>query len=1116
MPRYNDLTKHLNQSTIFCSNLGFGEQAVILGDIKKGIYITSNITKARDIKIQLDALNINNCLIDDFDKPFTLSKFSSSDNKFDLISAIYELCFFDTIIISTPQILHTFIPDLEQFKQNVICLNKDCEYDILSLEKQLVKLGYTKVETVLNKGEFSVRGDVLDIFNTIHSAPVRLDFYFDLLESITYFDHLTFEKLEKINHIDIAPNKLIFDEDIVNAVREYKLDNTISDIIFTLDRNEEVPLEFLYKFNKNITNFAKLNLPIIINNHLEVETNYNKFCLSLISQINNIFTLELVKNKYLENLNLNKNQKNNEKYSFFDDFLHNFSKNLIFFENYDINNTEIKNKFDNVINYNFNTVNFESFLYNLENLSKDLSPYLEKQIYLCLDNADTLKNIKKIFLDKNINFSTNKNNKGIILTELKIPFNICFDDEVKFYIGSTNFAHKKANKSTTVAPVKYLPKTGEYVVHSTHGIGKCEGIININVGGVDKEFFKLIYRNGDSLYVPYENADCLSLYMAEGSNVKLNKLGGKEFFNEKMRTIKSIEDMSGELLELYAKRKSVKGFKYSEDDYLYTEFENAFTFNETADQLQAINDIKADMHSGKVMDRLICGDVGFGKTEVAMRAIFKAVENNKQVAMLAPTTILSLQHFLTAQERLKDFGVNVKMLNRFVPLKEQKEILQDLRSGKVNVVCGTHRLLSKDVVFCDLGLLVLDEEQRFGVKHKEQIKQLKNNVNVLSLSATPIPRTLSMSLMNIRDISIINTPPTNRLPVKTYVLAYNKEIILNAINDEINRNGQVLVVYNNIENIYKLTEDLKNSLKNPKAKFDVAHGQMSEIALENAVKRLYDKETNVFVSTTLIENGVDLPMANTLIVIDSDRLGLSQMYQLRGRVGRSGEQAYAYFTYNKTLTEEAMSRLQAIAENTELGSGFKIAMRDLQIRGAGELLGKVQHGHMIKIGYDMYCKLLNDTLKKLKGEKVETARDIKIDIALTSKIPYNFVADETERLKIISKISNIVDKNSHRDIINSLLLSYGKLPNEIYQLASIALLKALASKNKVKQITLNKNRYAIMFYSDVNLEKLLDRANKSAFRFEKGALPCITLDVKQFSVVTALNYSIEFLNGQTM
>ena len=709
----------------------------------------------------------------------------------------------------------------------------------------------------------------------------------------------------------------------------------------------------------------------------------------------------------------------------------------------------------------------------------------------------------------------NKNDKGIILTELNIPYNICFGDDDRFYIGSTNFAHKKDFKKESKQTIKYLPKAGEYVVHSTHGIGKCEGIFTVNVSGVDKEFFKLIYRDGDSLYVPFENADCLSLYMADGEGVRLNKLGGKEFSNQKARAIQSIEDMSQELLELYAKRKATKGFVYPEDDYLFTEFENSFEFTETPDQLQAIADIKHDMHSGKVMDRLICGDVGFGKTEVAMRALFKTVESGKQVAILAPTTILSLQHYMTAMNRTKEFGIKVEMLNRFKSSKEQKQIIEDLSLGKINVICGTHRLLSNDIKFQDLGLLILDEEQRFGVKAKETIKQLKNNVNVLTLSATPIPRTLSMSLMSIRDISIINTAPVNRLPVKTYVLGYNEDIIVDAINDELKRGGQVLVVYNNIDGLPFIANRLKSKVIEG-TRFDIAHGQMSEIALENAVKRLYDRETDVFVSTTLIENGVDLPKANTLIVIDSDKLGLSQMYQLRGRVGRNTDQAYAYFTYNKDkiLTEDSTNRLQAIAEHTELGSGFKIAMRDLQIRGAGELLGKVQHGHMIKIGYDMYSKLLNDTLRRLKGEKVDTERDVKLDISLPSKIPTDFISDESERLKIIAKLSNIKDKNSARNIINELLVQYGKLPKELYNLTNIALLKSLAIKNKIKLITITKQKISITYYEDIDIKSLISKVNRYAhFRFDNTALPTISLDPSSFSVQTALTYIIEFFNG---
>ena len=1110
MPRYDDLKANLNKKTIFCSHLGFGEQGAVLAQLNKAIYITTSTELARKMQAQLESLNKKCVVVDDFDKPFTLSTFESNEHKIDLLNAISKLINDDVILISTERLFFSILPDFNVFKKSIINLKKGNDYSINELEKQLVSIGYKKAETVTAPGEFAVRGDILDVFNSIDNTPTRFDFFDTNLEHIYQFDFLTYEKKTNLDQLDIVPNKLMLFENEELAKIKQELDKqksnnqTLQDLFLSLERGDDVPLEFLNPFTNTLNNIFDFNLPIVISNSMQIETAYEKLYLQIKEKIKLIFenNFEKILKNYL------KIEKIYEKYA----------KNLIFLENYDILTTELKNKFDlnNVLNLNFNCLNFEPLIHNLQKIKDILDAHKDKQIYLCLASADTLNSVKQIFDETSIPYSSNKNAKGLILTNLTIPYNICFADDEKLYIGSTNFAHKRVATGKAKTQVKYLPKAGEYVVHSTHGIGRCDGVVKMNVQGVDKEFFKLTYRGGDVLYVPSENADCLSLYLADDHNVTLNKLGGKEFFAQKQKAIKSIEDMSQELIELYAKRKAVKGFAYSPDDYLYTEFENAFPYTETADQLQAIADVKRDMISGKVMDRLICGDVGFGKTEVAMRAMFKAVENGKQVAILAPTTILSLQHYLTASERTKDFGVKVEMLNRFKSAKQQKQILEDLRDGKINVICGTHRLLSDDVKFFDIGLLILDEEQRFGVKAKEKIKHLKNNVDVLTLSATPIPRTLSMSLMSIRDISIINTAPVNRLPVKTYVMGYNQEVILNAINDEINRGGQVLIIYNDIEKLPGFANELQKQLNNPIAKFDTAHGQMSEVALENAIKRLYDRETNVFVSTTLIENGVDLPKANTLIVIDSDKLGLSQMYQLRGRVGRNTEQAYAYFTYSKgkVLTEESMARLQAIAENTELGSGFKIAMRDLSIRGAGELLGKTQHGHMIKIGYDMYSKLLNDTLRKMRGEKVDVEREVKLDIALPSVIPTDFASDEAERLKIIAKISNIDCKEKAREVINELLVNYGKLPKEIYHLANIALLKALAVKQKVKQIIINKTKMSIIYYDDVDLKALIKKVGKYAhFHFENTFNPTISLSINEFSVQTAVGYMTEFLSN---
>ncbi len=1110
MPRYNSLIDNLLKKPIFCNNLGFGEQGAILNQLENAIAIFPTINEARNMQLQLNAFNKKCVVIDDFDKPFTLSKFQSEDNKFDLINAVYNLCCNNTIVLSTPNILFTILPNLNKFKASLLQIDKSNEYDILNIEKRLIELGYKKVENVTAKGEFCRRGDILDIFNTIDETPTRLDFFDTTIEKIFSFELLTFEKQQEFNSICIAPNKLLNlakpeNEKLIAELLKFKTENNIFlDLIAVLEREEEIPLEFVAPFCK-LTSIAELNLPIVFSSAIECMPKIDKLFEAINDKISSTFKDEKI-------IKIFKNSKN---YYNFNDFLSNFAKNLIFLDNFNLNLTDLKSKLNcQVESIDFLSVKFSNFLNNLDSLKTELLKFPTKQIYLCLNNLNTINAIAKIFNQLNIPYSQNKNSKGIILTDLKFPYNICFKEDEKFYIGSTNFAHKKEVKQQVKTQIKYLPKAGEYVVHNVHGIGKCEGVVSMTVQGVEKEFFKISYLKGDILYVPCEAADSLSLYMADDNNVKLNKLGGKEFAMQKLKATKAIENMSKELIELYAKRKASKGFKYSEDDYLYMEFENAFEYEETPDQLQAIADVKRDMISGKVMDRLICGDVGFGKTEVAMRAMFKAVLDGKQVAILAPTTILSMQHYETAKKRTQNFKVNVEMLNRFKSAKEQQQILTDLSDGKINVICGTHRLLSSDVKFKDLGLLILDEEQRFGVKAKEQIKQIKNNIDVLTLSATPIPRTLSMSLMNIRDISIINTPPTNRLPIKTYVLEFNEEIIANAINDELKRGGQILVVYNSIEKIYAFASRLERAVNNPNAHFDVAHGQMTGLSLENAIKRLYENKTNVFVSTTLIENGVDLPKANTLIVIESNNLGLSQMYQLRGRVGRSNEQAYAYFTYpsNKVLSEDSSNRLQALAENTELGSGFKIAMRDLQIRGAGEILGKVQHGHLVKIGYDMYTRLLNETIKRLSGENVDIEREIKIDIALTSKIPYNFVPEEAERLKIVAKIAGISDQATAKQVISELTKTFGKLPNEIYNLTNIAIIKALGVKQKVKNITITSHKMYITFYADVNMDLLLIKVNKfKHIKFEQANLPTIALNPANFSVLTAVNYLTEFL-----
>ena len=1103
----NEIIKKICNNDLTIIGAGLGEQAYLLSKIDSPIiFVASDAENAIKVSEQLTALGLKNVLLNSFDNEFVFSKFQSKDNRYKIINALTDLvCKTVKIVITTFEGLTLKLGSKTGFKTGMHYFSVGENYNLENTISTLIKAGYKRVEVVEQVGEFALRGDLLDIFACNHSYPIRINFFDEEVESIIYYDNNNLTRIKTLDEVIVSHNKIVnfTDDEIEVAVKnwsnltsEYK-DNLLFEIDVFAD---DFPAEMLSSFDINDYRlYDYLDSPIcVFQNSLILTSKLEKYKEEIDKKIDIKFSDEKLKSLIKSKQNCSLKIEN--------------CKSQLYFENSNsfYNNTEV---------VELKTKKLNNYIRNIEMLKTDFSPIelTTKTIKLCLENDSTMQAVKEILFHYNIPFSTMPQSKGLVLTLEKIPYNICLYDENVWWIGSSNFAHKKEVKAQKTNKIKFLPKAGEYVVHEVHGIGLCEGIVTLKVMGADKDFFKLCYANGDTLYMPTENTDSLSLYMG-GENIKLNKLGGKEFASTKQRTEKAIEEMAKELLELYAKRAQAKGFKYAEDGYLMAEFENSFEYTETADQLQAIDDIKRDMVAGKVMDRLICGDVGYGKTEVAIRACFKTFLDGKQVAVLAPTTILSLQHFMTFSKRLAGFDVRVEMLNRFKTAKEKEEIIKKLKNGEIDVVCGTHSLLSENVGFKDLGLLILDEEQRFGVKAKEKLKDLKNNVNVLSMSATPIPRTLNMAMLTLRDISIINTPPKNRLPVKTYVCPFDYEACAQAVKKELDRNGQVLIVYNDIEKIFSFTSKLMQTLNDDRCKFDVAHGKMSKTELENAIKRLYDKKTNVFVSTTLIENGVDLPSANTLFVIESQNLGLSQMYQLRGRVGRSDEQAYAFFTYpaDRTLTIEATNRLEALAENTELGSGFKIAMRDLQLRGAGELLGKEQHGHMIKVGYDMYCKLLEDATRRLKGEKIEIVKEVKIDIAISAKIPNNFVEDETEKLKIYSKISNISSIETQKEVIEQLTSTYGKLPKEVVQLTNVALIKAMAQKVGAKHVIINKNNYSITYYQEsFDIEKILKLVSKySKIGLKKAELPTINLKSIEFSPQTAQGYFIEFLNSQ--
>ena len=690
------------------------------------------------------------------------------------------------------------------------------------------------------------------------------------------------------------------------------------------------------------------------------------------------------------------------------------------------------------------------------------------------------------------------------------------------------FENKAKKKKTNVAfkqgeKVVFADLTpGDYVVHRIHGIGQFVGVNTIKADGVIKDYIKIKYRNDDMLYVPTSSLDNVRKYIGGGDTApRLNKLGSKEWSNTKSKVKKNLKEVAKDLIELYAKRQKIKGFAFSKDTEWQSQFEAEFPYQETDDQLRCIDEVKKDMEQPRPMDRLLCGDVGYGKTEVAIRAAFKAVMDHKQVAYLVPTTVLANQQYESFKKRMENFAITVELLNRFRTKKEQDQVIKKLKLGEVDVVIGTHRLLSEDVEFRDLGLLIIDEEHRFGVKDKEKIKKLKTSVDVLTMTATPIPRTLHMSILGVRDMSVIYEPPQNRRPVQTYVLEYDAEVIKEAITKELERSGQVFYLYNNVENIAKKALDLSELV--PEAKVEFAHGKMTGREIEDIMERFINGEINVLVCTTILESGIDIPNANTIIVENADRLGLAQLYQIRGRVGRSDKQAYAYITYkrDKLLSEVADKRLKAIREFTEFGSGFKIAMRDLEIRGAGSMLGEIQHGHMEQVGYDTYCNLLDQVVKEMQGIEIEDEQEIQIDINISSYIPDEYIDNSSQKIEVYQNIALCRTEEDIQNVIDEIIDRYGVMPKELENLIEVARIKELCAAAGVIKVAEKKNMYTngqnVVFYYDKNkynpeIVSVLINKYGNNIKFSAGVEPYVTLkvgDLKDEELITVIK---DFLN----
>ena len=1123
---------HKENTSVF--GLSFGEKALFLCNQNKQIvFVTGSVANAIKLEEEMKCFGkkCKTMLYTPTDY-FLLSNKLLSEQDMLSIDALNSLVKgkVDCLIIS-PTVLMKKFSFPKTFKKSIIGLKTNSEYNENELIQNLIKLGYKRVDLVLSKGEFSVRGDIIYVFDIISELPVKIDFFDNTIENITMYNLEDFKSIKSLKNFDVLPtNEFVFNID--NKSQLFSLiESDFSKNFKVLEPNEQIKLKTNFedfKINFEAENFGYIkNWLVSYVESTNICDYLNEDALFVFDDTKFIF--DSLKNEYEEFKNsyelllksgeILSGQKNR-----FIDFANIFKINfqMLSFQQITTANkifqpTHIESyKSSAETNYfgNYNLL-YEDIKYYLE-LDNRVVIFAGSQSvaqYLC--NFLAQKNINATLVSGFENTGFDLNNKVIISCDNLAYGGIFVEDKI-VVIGTKELLKKSAIKKVVASNKKEeftLPKAGDYVVHENFGIALCEGVQRLKFSTYEKDYVILRYDGGDKLYLPTEQIGLISAYVASGKEPKLNRLGSKDFENTKSKVRAKLKELAFDLIQLYREREQMRGIKFEVDKKSFQEFENTFPYEETDDQLSAIKDVVSDMESGKVMDRIVCGDVGYGKTEVAIRSAFIAANNNKQTCFLAPTTILSEQHYNTAKSRLETFGISVECLNRFKTKKEQTRVLQKLKNGDIDVICGTHRLLSSDVAFKDLGLLILDEEQRFGVGDKEKIKRLKSNIDVLTLSATPIPRTLHMGLVGIRDISLITTPPKGRLPVQTTVAEYSDAMILSAINREIARNGQVLIIYNRVETIYDFASHIR-AMVDKNIKIGIAHGQMDSSQLENEILSLYKGNTNILISTTLIENGIDLPSANTLIVIDADKLGLSQLYQLKGRVGRSKNLGYAYFTFRKNiaLSQDAYKRLNAIMEFTELGSGFKIAMKDLEIRGCGNVLGAEQSGHMAKVGYDMYCKILSQAVSEIKGQKQKVYKDIKLDVAANCYIPETYTDSSENRFRIYNNLKRINCSEQLLKVIKEIETLFGKVPEEIENLAYVAMLRNIAREFDVKKINIDKERCQAEFYDkntmlNKNLAKSLKDLGIKVYYSNVGSI--MNFMLREYSVKKKLRILCE-------
>lgn len=999
------------------------------------------------------------------------------------------------IIVTTIEAVMQKMISKEELYENIVDFRVGQSYSIEELKQTFVKLGYERSNLIEGQGQFSIRGGIVDV-GLSDKVGVRIEFWGDEVDSIRYFKIDSQRSTEMIQNITIFPAHEFITNDVSKAIKkiEENYKNVEEDIELiksgeTISKIDKYFNEF-YEKQDYFLDYLSEKYLIFVDENSKIEQRKENIVIENNNLIKSLVEKERIVPEAIKNVS---------------DFEYDYSKKqIIYLEQNDI----IKN----VVKFSFATREINYYKAETDILISDLKEYAKKNKVIILSgNETTSQKVCELLKEREVNYKYSEEIKEVSPGEIVVTLGALsagfqnYDLKLVVINLSNSFEEavkKKKYKNSAFKQGEKIVfadlKEGDFVVHKLHGIGQFMGVNTITTADkITKDYIKIKYRNDDVLYVPTDSLDNVRKYIGGGeTSPKLNKLGTKEWENTKSKVKKNLEVIAKDLVELYAKRQHIKGFEYSKDTPWQKQFEDGFPYQETDDQLRCIEEVKKDMEKPVPMDRLLCGDVGYGKTEVAIRAAFKAVMDQKQVAYLVPTTVLANQQYEEFKSRMEEFPIRVDLLNRFRTKKEQEEVIKKLKLGELDVVIGTHRLLSKDVEFKDLGLLIIDEEQRFGVKDKEKIKQLKNSVDVLTMTATPIPRTLHMSILGVRDMSVIYEPPQNRRPVQTYVLEYDEEIVREAILKEIERGGQVFYLFNNVEQIAKKADDVAKLV--PEAKVSYAHGKMSGKELEEMMEAFIGKEIDVLVCTTILESGIDMPNANTIIVENAERLGLSQLYQIRGRVGRSSRQAYAYITYkrNKLLSEVADKRLKAIKEFTEFGSGFKIAMRDLEIRGAGSMLGEVQHGHMEQVGYDTYYKLLDEVMKETQGIQVQEEKDVQIDLNISSYIPDEFIKDSSQKIEIYQNIALCRTEEDIQNVIDEIIDRYGRMPDELENLIEIVRIKELSRKANIAKIAQRMENVVFYFENNSYPEDMINKLIQKygiRIRFSTGVEPYITL-----------------------